>query len=83
MFADCKTFIRSGYNKSSNRAMVKVWAEKEFRNLRRIHAAGIPCPEPIYLKAHVLVMSFLGNNKGWPAPRLRDVEFESDDATAR
>ncbi|GIZ45665.1 hypothetical protein CKM354_000882200 [Cercospora kikuchii] len=68
--------FRSGYNKSSNRAMVKVWAEKEFRNLRRIHQAGIPCPEPVYLKAHVLVMSFLGNSKGYPAPRLRDVEFD-------
>jgi len=67
--------FKSGYNKSSNRAMVKVWAEKEFRNLRRLKAAGIPCPEPVYLKAHVLVMGFLGNNKGWPAPRLRDVEF--------
>jgi RIO kinase 1 len=70
--------FKQGYNKSSNRAMVKVWAEKEFRNLRRIHAAGIPCPEPVYLKAHVLVMSFLGNNKGWPAPRLRDFEFEAE-----
>lgn len=70
--------FKQGYNKSSNRAMVKVWAEKEYRNLRRIHAAGIPCPEPVYLKAHVLVMSFLGNNKGWPAPRLRDFEFDAD-----
>ena len=75
--------FRQGYNKSSNRAMVKVWAEKEYRNLRRLHAAGIPCPEPIYLKAHVMVMSFLGSGKGWPAPRLRDVEFDSDEAPAR
>ncbi|QIW95564.1 hypothetical protein AMS68_001082 [Peltaster fructicola] len=68
--------FRSGYNKSSNRAMVKVWAEKEFRNLRRLKSAGIPCPDAIYLKAHVLVMDFIGNNKGWPAPRLRDVELQ-------
>jgi RIO kinase 1 len=67
--------FRQGYNKSSNRAMVKVWAEKEFRNLRRLRAAGIPCPEAVYLKAHVLVMEFLGDKKGWPAPRLRDFEF--------
>ncbi|KAK5170297.1 Serine/threonine-protein kinase rio1 [Saxophila tyrrhenica] len=67
--------FRQGYNKSSNRAMVKLWAEKEYRNLRRLRAAGIPCPEAIYLKAHVLVMSFLGDRKGWPAPRLRDFEF--------
>lgn len=75
--------FRHGYNKSNNRAMVKVWAEKEFRNLRRLHAAGIPCPEPVYLKAHVLVMSFLGNSKGWPAPRLRDVEFEAEEAAQK
>ncbi|KAF2868112.1 RIO1 family-domain-containing protein [Massariosphaeria phaeospora] len=68
--------FRQGYNKSNNRAMVRVWAEKEMRNLRRIHNAGIPSPEPLYLRQHVLVMSFLGDKKGWPAPRLRDVHFE-------
>jgi RIO kinase 1 len=67
--------FRQGYNKSSNRAMVKVWAEKEWRNLKRIYASGIPCPEPIYLRLHVLGMSFVGDSKGVPAPRLKDVEF--------
>ncbi|KAF2154843.1 Serine/threonine-protein kinase Rio1 [Myriangium duriaei CBS 260.36] len=71
--------FRKGYNKSSNRAIVKVWAEKEYRNLRRIYEAGIPCPEPLFLKNHVMVMGFLGDKKGWPAPRLRDVEFTGMD----
>ncbi|KZF21670.1 Serine/threonine-protein kinase Rio1 [Xylona heveae TC161] len=75
--------FRSGYNKSNNRAMVKVWAEKEMRNLKRIYAAGIPCPEPIHLRLHVLVMGFLGDKKGWPAPRLRDVVFDGPDAEDR
>lgn len=66
-----------GFKKGSNRAMVKQWAEKEYRNLKRFYAAGIPCPEPVHLKSHVLVMEFLGNGKGWPAPRLRDFEFDS------
>lgn len=65
--------FRGGYSKSNNRAMVKVWAEKEMRNLKRLHAAGIPCPEPLHLRLHVLVMGFIGDRKGWPAPRLRDV----------
>jgi RIO kinase 1 len=59
--------------------MVKVWAEKEFRNLKRLYLAGIPCPEPVYLRLHVLVMGFLGDKKGWAAPRLRDVELLGDD----
>lgn len=75
--------FRQGYNKSSNRAMVKVWAEKEMRNLKRIHSAGIPCPEPVYLRLHVLTMGFLGGKKGTPAPRLKDVELEGDNVEAR
>jgi RIO kinase 1 len=75
--------FRHGYKKSSNRAKVKVWAEKEMRNLKRIYAAGIPCPEPIQLRLHVLVMSFLGDRKGTPAPRLKDVQLEGDQVEAR
>lgn len=75
--------FRSGYNKSNNRSMVKVWAEKEMRNLRRIHVAGIPCPEPIHLRLHVLVMGFVGNSKGRPAPRLKDVEFDVPEPETR
>lgn len=62
---------RHGYCKSNPRKMVKVWAEKELRNYRRIYAAGIPCPAPVVLKSHILLMEFLGTN-GWPSPRLKD-----------
>ena len=75
--------FKQGFNKGSNRSMVKVWAEKEMRNLRRIYAAGLPCPEPVHLRLHVLVMGFLGNEKGVPAPRLKDVVLEGDDVDAR
>ncbi|KAL8643424.1 MAG: hypothetical protein Q9226_008387 [Calogaya cf. arnoldii] len=75
--------FRSGYSKSNNRAMVKVWAEKEMRNLKRIYSAGIPCPEPIQLRLHVLVMGFLGDKKGTPAPRLKDVELTGGDVEER
>jgi len=50
--------------------MVKLWAEKEFRNLTRLRKAGINCPEPILLRLHILIMEFLGVD-GWPAPRLK------------
>ncbi|KAL8696879.1 MAG: hypothetical protein Q9224_002570 [Gallowayella concinna] len=75
--------FRSGYSKSNNRAMVKVWAEKEMRNLKRIYNAGIPCPEPIHLRLHVLLMGFLGDRKGTPAPRLKDVELTGSDLEER
>jgi RIO kinase 1 len=70
--------FRHGYSKANNRSMVKLWAEKEMRNLKRIYASGIPCPEPILLRLHVLVMGFIGDKKGWPAPRLKDAVIEDD-----
>ncbi|KAJ6283877.1 RIO1 family-domain-containing protein [Bipolaris maydis] len=68
--------FRQGYNKSNNRAMVRMWADKERRNLARIHDAGIPSPEAYALRNHVLVMGFVGDRKGKAAPRLKDVRFE-------
>ncbi|KAI1422825.1 RIO1 family-domain-containing protein [Xylaria sp. FL1777] len=72
--------FKVGADKGNNRKMVKLWAEKEFRNLRRIHAAGIACPEPIQLKLHVLVMGFLGDGRGWAYPRLRDASIPAGEA---
>ena len=62
--------FRSGYCKSNPRKMVKLWAEKEFRNLSRLKAAGIRCPQPVHLRMHVLVMEFVGSN-AVAAPRLK------------
>ena len=43
-----------------------MWAEKEMRNLRRLEAAGIRCPRVLFLRAHILLMEFIGKN-GWCA----------------
>ena len=66
--------FRRGYCKHNPRKMVKVWAEKETRNLLRLAAAGIPCPRPEQLRLHVLVMSFIGTSER-AAPRLRDADL--------
>jgi len=63
--------FRHGYSRHNPRKMVRLWAEKEYRNLSRLHSNGIPCPKPIALKNHVLVMEFIGEN-GWPATKLKD-----------
>ena len=69
--------FRNGYCKSNPRKMVKVWAEKEMRNLKRLHSAGIASPTPHLLKSHVLIMDFLGEN-GWCAPRLKDIALSQE-----
>lgn len=50
--------------------MVRLWAEKELRNLTRMYNAGLPVPQPKLLKSHVLLMDFIGE-QGWPAPKLK------------
>lgn len=71
--------FRHGYCKHNPRKMVKTWAEKEMRNLTRMHQAGVPCPEPVILRSHVLVMGFIGTD-GWPAPLLKDVTLSESKA---
>ncbi|KAG5338945.1 hypothetical protein C0989_005501 [Termitomyces sp. Mn162] len=69
--------FRRGYNRHNPRKMVRLWAEKEMRNLRRLVAAGIRCPDPIEVRENVLVMSFVGDKEGWASPRLKDAELPS------
>ncbi|GAB1319882.1 Serine/threonine-protein kinase rio1 [Madurella fahalii] len=71
--------FKSGPDKSNSRKMVQLWAEKEFRNLKRLWAAQIACPEPHVLKLHVLVMGFLGDKRGYAYPRLKDARLTGDD----
>ena len=72
--------FQKGVDKGNSRKMVQMWAEKEFRNLNRIHAAGIPSPKPMWLKLHVLVMSLLGDRRGRAYPRLLNVVLNGDKA---
>lgn len=65
--------FRKGHCKSNPRKMVKLWAEKELRNLKRISQSSIPCPEPIFVKSNVLMMQFIGKD-GVAAPRLKDAQ---------
>ena len=67
--------FRKGYAKSNPRKMVRLWAEKEMRNLKRLWERGLPCPQPIEVRENVLVMEFFGTNDGWPSPRLKDASI--------
>uniref|UniRef100_A0A8C6E7C1 Serine/threonine-protein kinase RIO1 n=1 Tax=Moschus moschiferus TaxID=68415 RepID=A0A8C6E7C1_MOSMO len=71
--------FRHGYCKGNPRKMVQTWAEKEMRNLIRLNTAEIPCPEPILLRSHVLIMGFIGKND-MPAPLLKNVQLSESKA---
>ena len=54
--------------------MVKQWAEKEMRNLKRLKSIGLNVPEAYLLKNNIIIMEFIGN-KGLAAPRLKDADL--------
>lgn len=60
--------------KSNPRLLIRMWAEKEFRNLKRLFDAGVRCPEPIALKGQTILMSFIGADNT-AAPKLKDVRM--------
>ncbi|XP_070775065.1 serine/threonine-protein kinase RIO1 isoform X3 [Enoplosus armatus] len=71
--------FRHGYCKGNPRKMVRTWAEKEMRNLIRLQTAGIPSPEPLLLRSHVLLMSFIGKDN-MPAPLLKNASLSESKA---
>lgn len=74
-YVDGEHRFRRGYSKGKNpRKMVKLWAEKELRNYKRLVSCGVRAPRPVLLKGNVLVMEFVGYD-GWPAPRLKDANL--------
>ncbi|KAI5951184.1 rio1 [Candida jiufengensis] len=86
VFKDRKRYVdgdfrlRNTKDQGNPRKMVKIWAEKEFRNLNRIYyQSKIPCPKPIILKSHVLVMEYLTKGSNQPSPKLKDYKFKNTD----
>ncbi|OAG30553.1 RIO kinase 1 [Nematocida sp. ERTm5] len=49
------------YPRRNSRKLVKLWAEKEVRNLNRLQKAGIPSPRPLFLRRNILIMTMIGD----------------------
>lgn len=65
------------FKKQNPRKIMKLWAEKECMNLKRMRRQNIPCPTPISLKKHVLAMTCIGDET--PAPKLKVVKLSTED----
>lgn len=52
--------FRKGHCRTNPRKLIKLWAEKEFRNLKRMFEKNLPVPEPLKITNNVLLMEFVG-----------------------
>lgn len=53
--------------------IIHTWCKKEFKNLTQLYRSHIPVPKPVISLDNILVMEFIGDENGTPAPRLKDV----------
>lgn len=58
--------------RKGSRALIYLWARKEFKNLQKAYDSGVRVPKPIQVEKNVLVMEFIGKN-GLPAPTLKEI----------
>ena len=68
---------RSRHGKAQDEA---AWRSTEVEMIYRLHAAGVCVPTPYHFVDGVLIMELIADLDGNPAPRLRDIAFEPDDA---
>jgi len=62
---------RFAHVRGGTRSLIYAWAQKEFKNLQRIHKVGVRVPEPIAVNKNVLIMEFIGEN-GVSAPVMKE-----------
>lgn len=56
----------------NKRQLIYAWVNKEFKNLKRLYTAGVNVPEPIVNSNNVLIIEFVGDDKGNPAPPVKN-----------
>jgi RIO kinase 1 len=64
---------RFNVRSSNKRQLINNWVNKEFRNLTRLKDAGVYVPEAITSLSNVLIIEFIGDEDGNPAPTVKNL----------
>ena len=67
---------RFNVRSSNKRQLINNWVNKEFRNLTRLKDAGVNVPEAITSLNNVLIIEFIGDKEGNPAPTVKNLPPE-------
>jgi RIO kinase 1 len=63
---------------SSSRGLINLWVQKEFKNLRLAHEAGVRVPTPYSYNQNILIMEYIGTPPA-PAPTFAEAEVDASD----
>lgn len=57
-----------------------LWVQEEFRQMKQLYQHGVAVPKAIAVNGISLVMEFIGDEDGTPAPRISDLKMEKAEA---
>ncbi|HEX6036277.1 MAG TPA: RIO1 family regulatory kinase/ATPase [Anaerolineales bacterium] len=57
-----------------------LWVQEEFRQMKHLYQHGISVPKAIAVNGISLIMEFIGDENGNPAPRISDLRMGKDEA---
>jgi RIO kinase 1 len=57
-----------------------LWVQEEFRQMKYLYGHGVNVPKAIAVNGISLLMEFIGDEDGNPAPRISDLKMERDEA---
>ncbi len=60
----------------NHKKTVMAWAQKEFKNLSRMHDAGVSVPKPKDCYKNILVMDYISED-GYPALLMKDTKLKT------
>jgi RIO kinase 1 len=69
---------RFGRVPSSSKGIIKLWVQKEFKNLQTASDAGVRVPKPISFDENILIMEYVGVPPA-PAPIFAETEVDERD----
>jgi RIO kinase 1 len=57
-----------------------LWVQEEFRQMKHLYHYGVNVPKAIAVNGISLIMEFIGDEHGNPAPRISDLSMEQEEA---
>ena len=71
--------IEQGSQKGLNAHQI-LWVQEEFRQMQHLFQHGVHVPKAIAVNGISLIMEFIGDENGNPAPRISDLKMEQEEA---
>jgi RIO kinase 1 len=57
-----------------------LWVQEEFRQMKYLYGYGVKVPKAIAVNGISLIMEFIGDENGKPAPRISDLKMKQEEA---